>query len=274
MHWWYLTVRMLMHRPYLLTAALRRSSHTNMSAEENLAVSKCRVLAGLTIENIDAVCPDNLIAGWNAVWLMYQAVMVPLVSLFSYLSSPAAYNNISSGGTTAIDAANEDADKWRHQIETAVCFFDRMQRYSVAAKKSRDVVTRLYDASKHVRQYHEAQFLQQQAQRSQQQDTMLSRPSHPVASEDFALSGFASTVPENEAFDTSFLDFSPLGDAAMDDFWDDMMWDTIPSQGPAANNAPGAMPGSSELGGGLGGEPNDLYGYDVDWATWGHSNWQ
>ena len=98
MHWWYMTLRMLMHRPYLLAVALRRTSFANMSAEEKVAVSKCRVIAGDAIRDIDATSRQELIAGWNSVWLMYQAVMVPLVSLFSYLSSPAAYASSDSPG--------------------------------------------------------------------------------------------------------------------------------------------------------------------------------
>ncbi|KAK3077468.1 hypothetical protein LTR53_020680, partial [Teratosphaeriaceae sp. CCFEE 6253] len=61
-----------------------------MTAEERVAVSKCRAIAGEAIKDIAATGREELIAGWNSVWLMYQAAMVPLVSLFSYLSSPAA----------------------------------------------------------------------------------------------------------------------------------------------------------------------------------------
>lgn len=243
MHWRYMTLRMLMHRPYLLAAALRRASYTNMTADERIAVSKCRIIAGQSIDDIDATCQDDLIAGWNAVWIMYQAVMVPLVSLFSYLCSPAAYSNKESPGRLSTDAptgTDEDADKWRNQIEKAMTFFDRMQRYSVAARKSKDVVTRLYDASKHVRQYHEAFYLQQQLQHSQQQQ--LSPPEGfgmAAASEVFNMTGVTSTVKEEElqnetlnaGFPQGVWGLSPNGDATMTSFWDDMMWDTFPMQG-------------------------------------------
>ncbi|KAK3117847.1 hypothetical protein LTR53_000397 [Teratosphaeriaceae sp. CCFEE 6253] len=240
MHWWYMTLRMLMHRPYLLAVALRRTPFANMTAEERVAVSKCRAIAGEAIKDIAATGREELIAGWNSVWLMYQAAMVPLVSLFSYLSSPAAYADSDSPGRPVFDAStgsDEDAEKWRAQIETAMEYFDSMQRFSVAAKKSKDVVQRLLDASKHVRQYHEAFYLQQQLQHSQQQQQSPPQGFGDVTSsmDVFSMPGVTNhlsypapasnlnTLPGPTAWG-----LSPNGDAAMNSFWDDMMWDTFP----------------------------------------------
>ena len=88
MLWRYQNLRMLMHRPFLLAASLRRTPYEVMSAEEKVAISKCRSIAGQCIANINDTCREELIAGWNAVWLMHQAVMVPLVSLFALIVAP------------------------------------------------------------------------------------------------------------------------------------------------------------------------------------------
>ena len=241
MHWWYQTLRMLMHRPYLLAAALRRTSYANMSAEEKVAVSRCRIIAAQTIADIDSTCQDELIAGWCAVWLMYQAVMVPLVSLFSYLSSPAASAQMESPGrpaTEAMTGGNKDVDRWRAQIQTAMDFFERMQRFSVAAKKSKDVVARLFDASKHVRQYYEAFYLQQQLQQKHVQQASPPRAYGDMASMTgaFPVSGHGSTVGlgapdsmQNPQFGQPLWDLNLNNNDTIDSFWNDnMLWDTYP----------------------------------------------
>lgn len=137
MHWRYQNLRILLHRPSLLAAALRRVPFTSLSAEEKVAVGRCRVLAAQTIADINDQCGQELISGWNAVWFMYQAVMIPLVSLFSHLSIVAtklphqvAFDTRGSPGSSSPSSISngndDDVEKWRAQIETAIVFFDRM----------------------------------------------------------------------------------------------------------------------------------------------------
>ena len=259
MHWRYQNLRMLMHRPFLLAAALRRAPYSSMSAEEKVAVGRCRIIAGQTISDITYTCQEELIAGWNAVWMMYQAVMVPLVSLFSYLSLPSSYINGSSpgnttesteGGADATTGGDEDADKWRAQIETAIRFFDKMRSWSVAAKKSKDVVERLYDASKHVHQFHEYQ-LQQQQSTSYLSQQRRSDPSHVFNTKNAGGASFGSNFAPQFQFQSqtpgpsaapkqSIWGLSPNGNAAMESFWDDMMWETFPE-------IPDAFPGLEQF---------------------------
>jgi hypothetical protein len=90
-------------------------------------------------------------------WLVYQAAFVPLISLF--------YDHFS----------NEETERWRKQVKTAIAFFDRMQPYSVAAARSKDVMSKLLDAAKSTAEAADAVRRQQQAlmkvkaQREQQQ---------------------------------------------------------------------------------------------------------
>ena len=261
MHWRYQNLRMLMHRPFLLAAALRRQPFSTMSAEEKVTVGRCRIIAAQTITDIDLTCEQNLIAGWNAVWMMYQAVMVPLVSLFSFLSSPSAYladgsprksaDNV-DGAVYGSGGGDEDAEKWRQQIETALFFFDKMQRYSVAAKKSKDVVQRLYEASKHISQLHTQQHHQPPVNSLYHQNSGSKKKTNPA---DPAGTPF-STNPANQShlqsqhlsgnptFGQPIWGLSPNRNAVMETIWDDMMWETFPE---IPEVAPGWTPGLDQF---------------------------
>ncbi|KAI5367559.1 hypothetical protein Slin15195_G026880 [Septoria linicola] len=274
MHWRYQNLKILMHRPTLLATALRRTSWSSMSAEERLAVGRCRIVASQAIADIDSTCQDNLIAGWNAVWMMYQAVMVPLVSLFSVLALPpsatAAESPLQtpgSNGTLTTPGSDDDIESWRRDVERSIAFFDRMQSWSVAAAKSRAVVQRLLDATQFV--------ADNNAQYHQQQQDMLQRrmsvgPITPVDMRAPQVIDFDHAAgPSNMAFqppqDMSQYDFmnpgwgiSPNinGEAAMNEFWDDMMWETMPDTSNFVD----------------GGGPTDWWVPPQDWSQWqGHS---
>ena len=102
-----------------------------------MTVSKCQKLAGYTIEDIDRSCPDDFIASWTAVWLMYQAVMVPLVSLFLHTALQR---------TTGARAADEhEVMAWRQQIQTAISWYGRKDVN--ISQKCKIMLQRLYDAN-------------------------------------------------------------------------------------------------------------------------------
>lgn len=137
MYWWYMTLRVLAHRPLLLASALRRLPFIALSEEEQIVVAKCRKLAAQTIEDIDLACPNDVIANWNAVWMMYQAVMVPMVSL-------SLHNSLwRTSGIRA--AAEEEVEGWRRQIHTAIAFFSRKDLS--LSRKCKNMLQKLYDAN-------------------------------------------------------------------------------------------------------------------------------
>ena len=86
--------------------------------------------------------------------------MVPLVCIFSSLSklqkqprdeeedlqATQSDTNITDRSPGPSDGSN--MEEWRSLVEKALQFFTRMDRWSAAAKKSHDVVSRLYEASK------------------------------------------------------------------------------------------------------------------------------
>ncbi|KAK5108873.1 hypothetical protein LTR62_007763 [Meristemomyces frigidus] len=231
MHWRYQNLRMLMHRPYLLSAALRRTPVTGMNTEENIAVTRCRIIAGQIIADVDVMCREELIAGWAAVWQMYQAVMVPLVSLFSYISTLVDDDDLEPNEEKdSFSGANDqDVQRWEMQIETALRFFNRMRSFSVAATKSRDVVERLYEASKHVQRHPEQQtqshhYVQDAGLDASQAATICSIHGD-------KLQAYSHERGQTAAFGESFWGPGPDCDAATEACWDDMLWATLPEVG-------------------------------------------
>ena len=206
MKWRYQNIRIVLHRPVLLNTALRSCPFSDLSSEEKVAVGKCRIIAAKTIEDMSNECLPDLISGWNAVWFTFQACMVPLVSLFSDSSMP------------------EEVTKWCVSIETALAFFERSKPWSIAAKRSMDAVSKLYQAYK--------------VQTSTQQPPPLPPPILPVQHQPQYTHNMA---PMGGYMYNNVPDVSPLtiphgvvGQWGADPhamgnlsgFWDDMMWDT------------------------------------------------
>lgn len=134
MKWRYQNLRMLLHRPVLLSLASSTAGigmlHGGHVAEQDLAaIETCRELAKQTIEDIAREWTRNQMSGWNAVWFLYQAAMIPLVSVFWQWDSPRV-------------------PEWHKQIETILELLEAMEDWSLAARRSREVVWRMYEASR------------------------------------------------------------------------------------------------------------------------------
>jgi hypothetical protein len=206
MHWWYLTLRILMHRPYLIAASLCRVPEANLSEQDIYAIQKCRVLAGQAITTIDQTCQDTLIAGWNAVWLMYQAVMVPLISLSTlYTSQKTTPDGASTTRTTEPDFRDQ-AIEWEAQIKTAIRLFDRMSSYSLAATRSKVVIEQMLQACKDMG-----------SAECQKTETR-----HLPAEQIGVVGDFQSS---SNSFGAGVLDFD-FQDPDMGFSWDDMAWES------------------------------------------------
>lgn len=127
MKWRYQNLRMLIHRPVVLSLA---SSNATAATEADIAaVEMCRELAKHTVDDIAREWSRNQMSGWNAAWFLYQAAMVPLVSLFWQWDSPRVPD-------------------WHKQIETIVELLEAMEDWSLAARRSREVISRMYEASR------------------------------------------------------------------------------------------------------------------------------
>jgi len=267
MKWRYQNLRILMHRPYLLSVALRGVSFAALPADEKCAVGKCRVLASQTIHDIATECKGDLISGWNGVWMIFQACFIPLVSLFYDVDN------------------EEEVRKWQGQIERALDYFDRMRGWAVAAEKSRAAVEGLFEASKACNAAAAAAI----AVVVEEQKTAMDEP-HPELTNGHHANG---RVAQNAGIGSphpgqpgllghgehqhSFHEQNGgggfnigavpagVGMAAnvwpeaqndhlgnMNGFWDDMMWDTFPTVGETQFGGTGEFGWPADGGGGNG----------------------
>ncbi|KAL3427327.1 fungal specific transcription factor domain-containing protein [Phlyctema vagabunda] len=129
MKWRYQNLRVVLHRPVLLNLA-NRGTQFPPSPEELAAVNQCRMIAKQTIEDIAREFTPNQMLGWNGVWFMYQASMIPLVSVFWESWNPSQVRECQA------------------QIEVVLDALENMSDWSLAARRSREVVSKMYDASK------------------------------------------------------------------------------------------------------------------------------
>ncbi|KAG9664752.1 hypothetical protein KCU64_g468, partial [Aureobasidium melanogenum] len=144
--------------------------------------------------------------------------------------------NIETTEPTTLDADGEDSKRheqaeiheWKDLIEKALRFFERMDRWSVAAKKSHDVVSRLYEASKIL-----ASGDFEHSSSAQDQATGVKYPSLNLGTVANSKTGQINPHEDTQLpYSTSDMmtediwGLSPNGAAAMNNFWfDDMMWD-------------------------------------------------
>lgn len=101
-------------------------------AEERAAIERCHDIAKSSIQDISITSPMNNMIGWNAVWLLFQATMVPLVCL-----SLSSAHEVSPGLS----------DDCKAQVETAILTLDRLKPYGHTADRSREVISRILEAN-------------------------------------------------------------------------------------------------------------------------------
>jgi hypothetical protein len=92
------------------------------------AIEKCQQLSKIAIEDIAKTWLSHQMSGWNAVWFLYQATMIPLLSMLWQPQSPAVA-------------------EWRDQVQTALRLFEEMHDWSLTARCSKGVVSQIFEAS-------------------------------------------------------------------------------------------------------------------------------
>ncbi|KMP06500.1 hypothetical protein CIRG_06181 [Coccidioides immitis RMSCC 2394] len=137
MRWRYQSQRILLHRPVLLSYAMRRIPYVALRTEERYAIERCRMVANETIRDVASTTRLNQMTGWNAVWLLFQATLVPLLGLF-----------IADGTATH---AHATSDSCRNQVETAIVALERLENWSPTAKRTLEVVSRILETSQRPR---------------------------------------------------------------------------------------------------------------------------
>ncbi|KAG0649560.1 Thiamine repressible regulatory thi1 [Hyphodiscus hymeniophilus] len=125
-NWKYLSLRIILHRPVLLEAALRRLSLDDLTADQRICLSKCQSLARTCIDNIGAEWRQNQYSGWPGGWFLLQACVIPLLSLYTF------------GEET------EQAVGWNQQVQKAIHIFEEMIPWGIAARRTYELISALY----------------------------------------------------------------------------------------------------------------------------------
>ncbi|KAL3476536.1 fungal-specific transcription factor domain-containing protein [Aspergillus californicus] len=149
MQWRFHNQRMLLYRPTLLSYAMRNVPLMAIRVEERTAIQNCREIAATTIRDISMTTNLSQILGWNAVWLLFQATMVPLIILSAGSSTTTGSqgDDASSFSPSSSSSSSLDLDACRAQIETAILTLDRLKPYAHTAERSREVVSSLLKAN-------------------------------------------------------------------------------------------------------------------------------
>ncbi|KAL1895871.1 hypothetical protein Sste5346_004968 [Sporothrix stenoceras] len=132
MRWRFYNQRILLYRPKLLNYAMCRIPVIAIKDEERIAVQRCGDIARVAIDDIAATTATaqkmsqmTQMLAWNAVWMIFQATMVPLILL-------------------AAAANNDDAEAckaYKAQVETAMAALDRMRPYGHTVERSLGMIS-------------------------------------------------------------------------------------------------------------------------------------
>lgn len=124
----YQNLRLVLHRPRLLTTTVLRTSYSDLSAEEQAVVQRCRSIASEIISDIQKDWFPIQSVVRNSIWFMFNACMVPMLSLFS-------------------DPSHQDAEIWRLDVETSLSLCDEMASWSPVIQRTREVISAIYEVS-------------------------------------------------------------------------------------------------------------------------------
>jgi hypothetical protein len=124
----YFNLRLLLYRPVLLSYANSRVPFHSLQEVDQAAIQQCQEIASAAVNQITFVLEAiSSFRVWNAVWYLYQASMVLVLSLL-------------------VDHTHNDSWKWRASIEKALELFDIMAPWAKAADRSKHVLSSIYEA--------------------------------------------------------------------------------------------------------------------------------
>lgn len=122
-------MRILIHRAVVLDTTARQVPLSNLGLDEQRMVKKCRELAAESILNIKSQWRPNKISGWNAVWFLFQACLVPLMAL-------------------AIEPADSEGyQEWQGLVRTGIILCEKMERWSLVGRKTKSVLENLFEGT-------------------------------------------------------------------------------------------------------------------------------
>ncbi|KAI0384779.1 fungal-specific transcription factor domain-containing protein [Hypomontagnella monticulosa] len=128
----YLNIRLILMRSLILYLAHSRIQKAQLGHEELQIIETCRVVAGEAVDSIALYWTPNRIHVWNSGWYLFQACMVPLLSIVidSSRSDPNA-ESLASARASLVKA-----------LET----FSEMKPWMRASDRGPDIVAAIYEA--------------------------------------------------------------------------------------------------------------------------------
>lgn len=199
LRWRYTVQRMHLYRPALLSYAMRRIPYAALRSEECSAIDTCMKLASQAIDDMgtSVIACSSQVLGWPGVWMIFQAVMVPLLAL------------------CIDDQTNPYSTTESHRsVEAAIAALVRMQAWSPTGSRTLNFVCSIYDSS--IRN-----STAKTTPRNEIPEGMQQTPT--PTQNDEGSSGF---TPQS-TFDLSLMRFPPDFVSIDDNFGDEAMWDFI-----------------------------------------------
>lgn len=130
MFWRFRNFKIIMYRPFVIRNALRATQGTKTepkSESEDEAINRCLQEAKSTIMSVRdywSTGPCNRLAGWYALYFLFQACLIPCVCLRNQPVSPMASD-------------------WRNQIEATLSVMQDMRAVIPSSKECHSVIMRL-----------------------------------------------------------------------------------------------------------------------------------
>lgn len=124
--WRYQNIRLLLHRPIILDTVIRKTQTRYLSPSEQAIVTKCRDIAADSIFSIQTEWRPTKICGWNAVWFLFQACLIPLMAL------------------TVESPENSEYQSWSDQVQTGITVCNDMSQLSPVGQKTKAFLEQLF----------------------------------------------------------------------------------------------------------------------------------
>ncbi|OTA57991.1 fungal-specific transcription factor domain-containing protein [Hypoxylon sp. EC38] len=128
----YLNIRLILMRSLILYLAHSRTQKAQLSTEELQIIDTCRIVASEAIDSIALYWTPNRIHVWNSAWYLFQACMVPLLSIVIESSR-------SEPSTEFLTSA-------RASLVKALETFSEMKPWMRASDRGPDIVAAIYEA--------------------------------------------------------------------------------------------------------------------------------
>ncbi|KAK7433344.1 hypothetical protein QQZ08_000283 [Neonectria magnoliae] len=130
----YYSARLMLSRCFLIYLAYEDPKrHVPSEAEERMA-DLCRTIAAEAIDTIALHWVPNRVQVWNSAWYLFQACMVPLLSI--------SMENPSRGG----GAGSDSVASWYTSLSKALEIFGEMKPWMRTSDRAPDIVAVLFQA--------------------------------------------------------------------------------------------------------------------------------